>query len=79
MGNVVFEVVWQMVYQMSICRMGVIVDDGVVDMMGRVWGKKGLYVVDSSVMLSVSGVNFMIMMLVLVDWILRGLVKEMVG
>lgn len=79
MGNAVPEAAWQTAHQMSTCRMGATADDGVVDMMGRVWGKKGLYVADSSVMPSASGVNPMITTLALADWISRGLVKEMAG
>jgi choline dehydrogenase-like flavoprotein len=52
-------------------------DNGVVDSMGKVWGKQGLYVADSSVLPSASGVNPMITTLALADWISRGLVKEM--
>lgn len=78
-GNAVPEAAWQTAHQMSTCRMGATAEDGVVDMMGKVWGRKGLYVADSSVLRSASGVNPMITTLACADWISRGMVKEMAG
>lgn len=77
MGNESPQAAWSSAHQMSTCRMGATEADGVVDGNGRVWGKKGLYVADSSVMPSASGVNPMITTLALADWVSRALVKEM--
>jgi choline dehydrogenase-like flavoprotein len=76
-GNQAPEAVWSSAHQMGTCRMGVTAEEGVVDQMGKVWGHEGLYVADSSVMPSASGVNPMITTLALADWISRGLVKAM--
>lgn len=61
---------------MGICCMSVKVKDGVVDFCGRVWDIEGLYVVDVSVFFMVSGVNFMVMIMVFVDWVVRGICED---
>lgn len=56
-------------HQMGTCRMSAAPEDGVVDGHGRVWGKKGLYVADASVLPSASGVNPMVTIMAIADWI----------
>ena len=76
-GNQTPEAAWSSAHQMGTCRMGKTAEDGVVDENGKVWGREGLYVADSSVLPSASEVSPMITTLALADWISRGLVKEM--
>lgn len=79
MGNESPQASWTSAHQMSTCRMGATEADGVVDGNGKVWGRNGLYVADSSLLPSASGVNPMITTLALADWVSRALVKEMEG
>lgn len=63
-------------HQMGTNRMSVSEKDGVVDGKGRVWGTKGLWVADASVFPSASGVNPMVTVLAIADWISREIVAE---
>ncbi|QPH02034.1 hypothetical protein C2857_006239 [Epichloe festucae Fl1] len=64
-------------HQMGSCRMSANEDSGVVDMRGKVWGTKNLYVADASVFPSASGVNPMVTTMALADWISRGVATEL--
>ncbi|KAM4054770.1 GMC oxidoreductase [Hirsutella rhossiliensis] len=65
-------------HQMGTCRMsGLGEEAGVVDGKGRVWGREGLYVADASVFPSASGVNPMVTVMALSDWISRGVAEEL--
>ncbi|KAG6004888.1 hypothetical protein E4U21_000664 [Claviceps maximensis] len=64
-------------HQMGSCRMSADDKSGVVDMQGRVWGTRNLYVADASVFPSASGVNPMVTTMALADWISRGVVQEL--
>lgn len=66
-------------HQMGTCRMSATEDKGVVDMHGKVWGTKGLYVADSSVFPSASGVNPMITVMATADWIARAVDEDLKG
>ncbi|OAQ70462.1 GMC oxidoreductase domain-containing protein [Pochonia chlamydosporia 170] len=70
---------WMSAHQMGSCRMSASEDTGVVDMSGRVWGAKNLYVADASVFPSASGVNPMVTAMALADWISRGVASELDG
>ncbi|KAI5285510.1 hypothetical protein KEM54_000513 [Ascosphaera aggregata] len=59
-------------HQMGSCRMGVTPKKSVVDPTGQVWGVKGLYIADASVMPSACGVNPMLTTYAISDWISRG-------
>jgi len=63
-------------HQMGTCRMSSSPSDGVVDSRGRVWGTEGLYIADASVFPSASGVNPMITVMAVADWIAGGIVKD---
>ncbi|KAL2268796.1 hypothetical protein VTJ83DRAFT_3642 [Remersonia thermophila] len=63
-------------HQMGTCRMAAKAKDGVVDGQGRVWGTQGLYVADASVFPSASGVNPMVSVMALADWIAAALCEE---
>lgn len=63
-------------HQMGTCRMSVREKEGVVDAKGRVWGTRGLWVADASVLPSACGVNPMVTVLAVSDWISRGIVAE---
>jgi len=64
-------------HQMGTARMGAAAAKGVVDTHGRVYGKKGLWVADASIMPSASGVNPMITVMALAEWIAKGVVDTM--
>lgn len=64
-------------HQMGTSRMSARAADGVVDPRGRVWGVGGLYVADASVFPSASGVNPMITVMAIADWIARGVDREL--
>lgn len=66
-------------HQMGSNRMSVSASEGVVDPKGKVWGTEGLYVSDASVFPSASGVNPMVTVMAVSDWISRGVVKELRG
>ncbi|CAD6586944.1 MAG: hypothetical protein ASARMPRED_002881 [Alectoria sarmentosa] len=68
---------WASAHQMGTCRMAVTPRAGVVDPRGRVWGVEGLYVSDSSVFPSASGVNPMVTNMAISDWISKGLAKDL--
>lgn len=60
-------------HQMGTCRMSARANDGVVDPKGRVYGTKGLYVCDTSVFPSASGVNPMVTVMATSRGIARGI------
>ncbi|KAH9898912.1 long-chain fatty alcohol dehydrogenase [Xylariomycetidae sp. FL2044] len=64
-------------HQMGTCRMSARPADGVVDPRGRVWEAEGLYIADASVFPSSSGVNPMITVMAIADWIARGVSREL--
>ncbi|KAK4132699.1 hypothetical protein BT67DRAFT_443600 [Trichocladium antarcticum] len=64
-------------HQMGSCRMSAKAKDGVVDSQGRVWGTEGLYVADASVFPSASGVNPMVTVMAIADWIAKGICAEL--
>lgn len=66
-------------HQMGTCRMSTSSDQGVVDPQGKVWGTEGLYVADSSVFPSASGVNPMITVMAIADWIARAVDRDIKG
>lgn len=66
-------------HQMGSCRMGVSEDKSVVDANGMAWGTKGLYVADASVLPSASGVNPMITVMSIADWIARAVDADLKG
>ncbi|KAJ3507617.1 hypothetical protein NM208_g15936 [Fusarium decemcellulare] len=57
--------------------MGASKREGVVDEKGRVWDTDNLYVADGSVFPSASGVNPMITIMAIADWISRGVDAEL--
>lgn len=63
-------------HQMGTCRMGVSAKKSVVDPKCRVWGTRGLYVMDASVFPSASGVNPMITNMAIADWASRNIAKS---
>lgn len=64
-------------HQMGTCRMSATADQGVVDVRGRVWGTEGLYVADTSVFPSASGVNPMVSAMAIADWIARAVDEDL--
>ncbi|KAF2148536.1 long-chain fatty alcohol dehydrogenase [Myriangium duriaei CBS 260.36] len=62
-------------HQMGSARMGSTPQSSAVDGAGRVWGKQGLYVVDTSVFPAASGVNPMITGMATARGIARGIVR----
>ncbi|KAK5128884.1 hypothetical protein LTR85_000217 [Meristemomyces frigidus] len=66
-------------HQMGTCRMGVSPANSVVDPKGRVWGTEGLYICDTSVFPSASGVNPMITVMAISRGIARGIAEETIG
>ncbi|KAF8244862.1 long-chain fatty alcohol dehydrogenase [Wilcoxina mikolae CBS 423.85] len=57
------------------CRMGMEERASVVDKDGKVWGVKGLYVADASVLPTSSGVNPMVTTMALAEWIAGGILE----
>ncbi|SPO02745.1 related to long chain fatty alcohol oxidase [Cephalotrichum gorgonifer] len=68
---------WTSAHQMGTCRMGSSPKASVVDGKGKVWGCEGLYVADSSVFPSASGVNPMLTVMAIADWIGAGVVEDL--
>lgn len=68
------ESVFVSAHQMGSNRMSARARDGVVDPKGAVWGTEGLYVADASVFPSASGVNPMVTVMAIADYISRGVV-----
>lgn len=66
-------------HQMGTCRMSATEEKGVVDQYGKVWGTEGLYVADSSVFPSASGVNPMVTVMAIADWIARAVDRDLKG
>ncbi|KAK6079302.1 Long-chain-alcohol oxidase FAO2-like protein 2 [Seiridium cupressi] len=64
-------------HQMGTCRMSRSELDGVVDPNGRVWDTEDLYVADSSVFPSASGVNPMITVMATADYIANRIVEDL--
>jgi choline dehydrogenase-like flavoprotein len=64
-------------HQMGTCRMSSHSGAGVVDPKGKVWGTEGLYVADASVFPSASGVNPMVTVMAIADWVARGVAGEL--
>lgn len=67
---------WSSAHQMGTARMSGRAEEGVCDTKGRVWGKEGLYVADSSLFPTASGVNPMVTVMALAEWVARGVVGE---
>jgi choline dehydrogenase-like flavoprotein len=63
-------------HQMGTCRMSSSPATGVVDDKGLVWGTKGVYVADASTFPSASGVNPMVTVMGIAEWICRGIEQE---
>jgi choline dehydrogenase-like flavoprotein len=63
-------------HQMGTCRMSASPKAGVVDQTGRVWGTRGLHVIDASVFPTASGVNPMSTVMAIADSLSRTLVKQ---
>ncbi|KAI1633017.1 long chain fatty alcohol oxidase [Biscogniauxia mediterranea] len=68
---------WGSAHQMGSCRMGRSEKTGVVDARGAVWEVDGLYLADASVFPSASGVNPMVTVMAIADWVARGMVEEL--
>ncbi|CEJ89247.1 hypothetical protein VHEMI05101 [[Torrubiella] hemipterigena] len=66
-------------HQMGSCRMSAKAADGVVDPKGKVWGHKNLYLADASVFPSASGVNPMVTVMSIADYISRGISAELLA
>jgi choline dehydrogenase-like flavoprotein len=64
-------------HQMGTCRMGTSSKSSVVDSTCQVWGTEGLYVIDSSVFPSASGVNPMVTVMAIADWASREMARSM--
>ncbi|OAQ99523.1 hypothetical protein LLEC1_02539 [Akanthomyces lecanii] len=71
------EISYLSAHQMGSCRMSAKPSGGVVDPKGKVWGCENLYVADGSVFPSASGVNPMVTILAISDYISRQLAREM--
>ncbi|KAF7548098.1 hypothetical protein G7046_g8793 [Stylonectria norvegica] len=76
-GNKPPASMWSSAHQMGTCRMSATEDAGVVDAKGKVWGTENLYVADASVFPSASGVNPMITLMAIADWISRGVNEDL--
>ncbi|KAI1491810.1 long chain fatty alcohol oxidase [Biscogniauxia mediterranea] len=68
---------WGSAHQMGSCRMGRSEKTGVVDARGAAWEVDGLYLADASVFPSASGVNPMVTVMAIADWVARGMVEEL--
>lgn len=66
-------------HQMGTCRMSATEEKGVVDVHGKVWGIEDLYVADTSVFPSASGVNPMVTVMAIADWIARAVDEDLKG
>ncbi|KAI0147562.1 FAD/NAD(P)-binding domain-containing protein [Xylariaceae sp. FL1272] len=64
-------------HQMGTARMGISVETSVVDSNGRVWGCDNLYVADTSVFPSASGVNPMVTVMAIADRIANGIASKL--
>jgi choline dehydrogenase-like flavoprotein len=64
-------------HQMGTCRMSSTPGDGVVDPSGKVWGVDDLYIADASVFPTASGVNPMVTVMAIADWIATAVGKEL--
>lgn len=62
---------------MGTCRMGSSPKKSVVNPQGQVWGVEGLYVSDASVFPSATGVNPMLTVYAISDWISRGVAASL--
>ncbi|KAM3443167.1 hypothetical protein NHJ13734_002053 [Beauveria thailandica] len=71
------EISYLSAHQMGSCRMSAKESGGVVDPKGKVWGCENLYVADGSVFPSASGVNPMVTILAISDYISRQLADEL--
>ncbi|HLO02331.1 MAG TPA: GMC family oxidoreductase [Symbiobacteriaceae bacterium] len=60
-------------HQMGTCRLGASPATSVADPQGAVWGVKGLWIGDSSAFPSASGVNPMLTVMSLANWIAKGI------
>ncbi|CAM1505629.1 Fc.00g112660.m01.CDS01 [Cosmosporella sp. VM-42] len=76
-GNKPPVTTWSSAHQMGTCRMSAHPGDGVVNELGKVWGTDNLYIADASVFPSASGVNPMITVMAIADWISRGVDREL--
>ncbi|KPI37089.1 Long-chain-alcohol oxidase FAO2 [Cyphellophora attinorum] len=63
-------------HQFGTCKMSANKDRGVVDGQGRVWGYNNLWVADSSVLPTATGVNPMVSTMGTADWIARGIERS---
>lgn len=79
LGNVLGNPPCSSAHQMGTCRMSASEEDGVVDPFGKVWATQGLYVADSSVFPSASGVNPMITVMAIADRIARAVDRDLKG
>ena len=69
------ETSWGSAHQMGTCRMSDSAGKGVVDPNGKAWGVEGLYIADASIFPSASGVNPMVTIMAISDWISRRIAK----
>ncbi|ROT35862.1 long-chain fatty alcohol dehydrogenase [Sodiomyces alkalinus F11] len=76
-GNLPPAAAFSSAHQMGTCRMAANEDEGVVDSRGRVFGVEGLYVADSSVFPSATGVNPMVTVMAIADWIAAGIAEDL--
>lgn len=64
-------------HQMGTCRMATKEEDGVVSPFGRVWGTESLYVADCSVFPNASGVNPMVTVMAIADWVAQAVDRDL--
>lgn len=79
LGSVADSVAVTSAHQMGSCRMSATEEEGVVNLQGKVWGVEGLHVADSSVFPSASGVNPMVTVMAIADWIARAVDMDLKG